>query len=396
VAVSDASQPQYSRQDTSASLARRRRAIVVALTVLATTLVLFAFCASLGNYWPVVLAVPVAVVTALGMRGRGIPDAPTPSLGVFALATATLLFSIVALAFVSWLVYWLLMGCLYALDLTPVDLDEDVIAGWIAPAWLAGLMLGYAPTAARELATGLYPSAGVHSRYVDVTRFKRSALLLRGAVAVVAIGVVIAIAYYGDLPGEDYGTALLVGLLILVSLFATPESTARPGAAAGSDVTDGVARELGEQGWTVLQRPQTGEAAIDPLLAEVDLFAHNGERALLVEVKAKSAGATPAQWAACTGLLTAAKALHRGVLPPEVASVDPVMVLVDIDLQPAIDGFARSHGMALVVVDTATGDIHVKGKQPLRGELEAMVRAAVADGSRPRDEPDESNQGAAS
>lgn len=351
---------------------------MVGITVACTAVVLFAFGASLGHFWPVLLALLVAVATALGMRGRSIPEAPTPSVGVFALATATLLFSVVAIAFASWVLYWILvLGLTLLEELTPLDLDADSIAGWIAPAWLAGLLLGYSPTAARELASSLYPAAGLHSRLFDVTRYQRSALLKRAAGAVVGVGTLIVLAYSADLPGEDPGTTLLVSLMLVVSLFATPESSPRVGTATGSDV-ENVTRSLEQRGWTVMPSPQTGEEGIDPLLAEVDLFAYKGHRSLLLEVRGERGESTPTQWAACTSLLTAARALPRTVLPPDVGSVDPVMVLVDSEVEPAIDRFARMHDVSLIVLDTRERSTYVNGPEPVRDELESVAELAVS------------------
>jgi hypothetical protein len=361
-----------------------RRVLVIGLTTACAAMAFLAFGASLGRYWTVLLTVPAAITAALGMRGRPIPDAPMPTLGVVALATATLLFSFVALAFVAWSLYWLVRGPLYFVEtLANVGLAAERIGWWFSLALLSLLLLAYAPSAARKLAAALYPAAGLHSRYFDATRFERSALLMRAGGAIAIVAALIVIAYTADLPGEDLGTTLLFSLVAVGSLFATPETGLRADAPAEEDV-ENVTYSLRKRGWTVLQTPRTGDEGIDPLLAEVDLFAYRETTSILVDVSRANGYATT-QWAACAGLVTAAQALPSTELPPGIDVVEPVMVLVDSAIEPALARFARRHSVSVVVLDMKDQSISVAASDRLYEELTAIGELAVTGPARTRE-----------
>ncbi len=362
-----------------------RRVLVIGLTAACAAIVFLAFGASLGRSWVVLLGVPAALTAALGIRGRPIPDAPMPTPGVVALATATLLFSFVSVTFFAWLLYWLVRGPLSLVEtLADIGLAAESIAWWGSLALLSLLLLVYAPNAARKLAAALYPAAGLHSRYFDATRFERSALLVRAGGGIAAVAALIVLAYAADLPGDDPGTTLLFSLMVVASLFATPEARLRTDAPAEEDV-ENVTYSLRKHGWTVIQSPRTGNEGIDPLLAEVDLFAYKDSTSILVDVSRANGTSAATQWAGCAGLVTAAKALPSTELPPGIKAVDPVVVLVDAELEPALARFARRHSVAFVVLDMKERSTEIGGSDRLREELMAVGELAVTGPARTRE-----------
>ena len=364
-------------QSPSSRVFDSRRVLVIGLTTACVAIVFLAFGASLGRSWVVLLAAPAALTAALGMRGRPIPNAPMPTLGVVALATATLLFSFVSVTFFAWSLYWLVRGAVSLVEtLAGVGLAAEPIAWWVSVAWLSLLLLAYAPNAARKLADALYPAAGLHSRYFDATRFERTGLLIRAGGGIAAVAALIFLAYTADLPGDDRGTTLLFALMVVASLFATPEARLRTDAPAEEDV-ENVTHSLRKHGWTVIHSPRTGNQGIDPLLAEVDLFAYKDSTSILVDVSRANGASAAMQWAGCAGLVTAAKALPSTELPPGISVVDPVMILVDTELEPALARFARRHSVALVVLDTKERSTSIGGSDRLHDELAAVGELAV-------------------
>jgi hypothetical protein len=268
----------------------------------------------------------------------------------------------------AWLLYWAVDGGLSVVErIGSVDIHSATVAWWFAFGWLALMVLGYAPTASGRLAVSLYPAAGLHSRFLDVARFKRNELLLRAlgtagvAVAATALG------FLFDLPGVDAGTALLFSLAIAASLFATPES-----AADERDVSSTV-RAFEVNGWTVLPSPRTGDAAIDPLLADVDLFAWKGSQAVLVDVKRTNGMPASAYWTSCAGLVTASRVLPRSQLPAGIADLDTVMFVLGAKLEREVESFASQQDVSIVVIDPETRTASVDGPPRLRDALEKVA-----------------------
>jgi hypothetical protein len=349
-----------------------RGVTIVVLFALVSTLVLFALGWSLGRPWLQLLAVPGTGLAAFGLRGHRIPDAIRPTIPEVALAAASVLFRVGSLALLWWLVYWFFVHALdWISDLGGFTLNQSTIAWLVTLVWLGPTYLAFCAPLAREVAGALYPAAGLHSTYYDVLRFRRTSLLSRFASAVVGLCGLTAFLVFADISGNDVGTLLLFSLLFLGGLFAAPESGVGSEPVAEVDVPT-VVRSFKDSGWAVVTNPQTGSQDIDPLLADVDVFASKGQRSLLVEVK-RGGGETEARrWAAAAGLLTAARELPPSEFPPGVRSCEPVLILVDARPTPSLTQFATDHGISIVGLDSDEKNVHVDAPEELRQDLEAL------------------------
>jgi hypothetical protein len=144
-------------------------------------------------------------------------------------------------------------------------------------------------------------------------------------------------------------TVLMIVLLSASAPLATLSSTEkRP---VVREVIDATRRALEGAGYQVLQAPRTGDASVDPLLADLSLYVRAPGRgsAFAIDIKASSTG-RPLDWSAASSLQLKVSALSNIETRDEdgeaVASITPVLVA----LTPADDTlreFARDHRMML-------------------------------------------------
>ena len=131
-------------------------------------------------------------------------------------------------------------------------------------------------------------------------------------------------------------------------------------------------------GWEVLPNPQTGNAGIDPYLAEVDLFARKGALSALMKVIQGEQGQVgagrldPVGWPVVATVLTAARSLPPDQLPDGVHTVEPVLVLLDTELQSEPLLFAAQNGVALLSVDADGVYARAREVPRLQEELQAI------------------------
>jgi hypothetical protein len=142
-------------------------------------------------------------------------------------------------------------------------------------------------------------------------------------------------------------------------------------------------------GWTVLPNPQTGDVGIDPYLAEVDLFASKDSLSVLMKVVRGDPGTVadgkldPVGWPVVATVLTASRVLPADQLPDGVKTVEPVVVLIDAELQSEPLLFASQNGVALLFVDGASAYALARDVPRLEEELQAIGERIRAQRQKP-------------
>jgi hypothetical protein len=136
-------------------------------------------------------------------------------------------------------------------------------------------------------------------------------------------------------------------------------------------------RELAESfdrlGFEVRRDPRTGDAAVDPLAASVDLVAFSSHRAFAVQVKAGSKDDTVAPSSA--GALTAAASAMSSLLDlPEGVKLEPMLVLAGPRPHEALVHFCNDNRISLVTLPQ--GNIETAA---LREALDRMAAAAASE-----------------
>jgi hypothetical protein len=349
-----------------------KKAVVCLLVTASAAILLFALGLALDRVWVTALALPFGVAAAVAVRRRVLPDGPPPVAGELLLGSATATYTMAAVALLWLAVYWLLHALL-----SLVSLDEDRWAWIVTLFWFGPTMLVAAARGAFELDTELHPGTGLRSRYRDVIRFRGRTLKLRALGSVAALAAFIAVALWRGWDDQTIGIVLLCFFALSSATFAVPAGAQRLGSVRAPDVKR-VADSAAAAGWDVLPNPQTGDVGIDPYLAEVDLFARKDGLSVLMKVIQGDVGGggegqlDPIGWPVVAGLLTAAKALPRSQLPEGVQTVEPVLVLIDAELQPEPLLFAAQNGVALLSVDAGETSARARGVPRLEDELRTI------------------------
>lgn len=356
----------------------RRKAVIALIVGVSAAVLLFALGLALGRAWMTWGAVVCLIAAALSLRRRMIPDCPRPSSGEVALAASTATYTISAVAFAWWGFYWLIRwGFSLFESVTSLDVNEDRIAWIVCLVMFGPVLVVAAARAAYEMEAELYPATGLRSRYRDVIRFRGRKLAIRTAALIVGLIAFIALAYVLDIQRDTVGTWLLIIFALGGATFAVPAGAQRLGSVRAPDVKL-VADCAAAAGWTVLPNPQTGDVGIDPYLSEVDLFASKGPLSVLMKVVQGDLGTVadgkldPVGWPVVATVLTASRVLPADQLPPGVETVEPVVVLLDTELQPDPLLFASENGIALLFVDSRSAYALASAVPRLEEELQKI------------------------
>jgi len=356
----------------------RRKAMICLVVGVSAAAMLYVLGLCVDRTWVAFGAVACAVAAALSLRGRIVPEGPRPSGGEVALAAATATYTIAAVTFMWWIFYWLIRWALALVDsVASLGLSEGRIAWIVTLLLFAPVLVAGAGRAAYEMAAELYPATGLRSRYRDVIRFRGRKLMWRTAALVAGLAAVVAAAVAFDVDRSTVGTWLLIILVLAGSAFAVPAGGQRLGSVRAPDVKR-VADSAAAAGWTVLPNPQTGDAGIDPYLAEVDLFASKGALAMLVKVVQGEPGTVaeghvdPIGWPVVATVLTAARSLPPDQLPEGVQTVEPVLVLIDAELQSEPLLFAVQNAVGLLSIDADGAVARARAVPRLEEELQAI------------------------
>jgi hypothetical protein len=371
----------------------RRKAVIAVIIALSSAVLLFALGLALGRAWMAWGAVACLVAAALSLRRRIIPNCPRPSTGEVALAAATATYTISAVAFAWWGFYWLIGWALSLFEtISSLSVNENRIA-WIACLVMFGPVLVVAAArSAYEMEAELYPGTGLRSRYRDVIRFRGRKLAMRTAALIVGLAAFIVLANVLDIQRDTVGTWLLISFVLSGAAFAVPAGAQRLGSVRAPDVKQ-VADSAAAAGWTVLPNPQTGDVGIDPYLAEVDLFASKDSLSVLMKVVRGDPGTVadgkldPVGWPVVATVLTASRVLPENQLPDGVKTVEPVVVLIDAELQSEPLLFASQNGVALLFVDGASAYALARDVPRLEEELQAIGERIRAQRQKPEVAP---------
>jgi hypothetical protein len=234
----------------------------------------------------------------------------------------------------------------------------------------------------------LYPDvAGVPSAYHELaTRRGRVILTVLFGLVFPAAAVALLLAT-GAASWPGY---VLLLYMILVSTTASPPDAVLLDTAS-DEAIDALAASFGESGYDVVMHPRTGEAEVDPLLVDVDMFAQKGPRRFAVQVKQREgeSAAEPLPWSAATGLATAARVLEldlqaSGPAEPEPTSppsvperVEPVLVLVGLEPDSSLNAFSEAEHVHILSVGRAGASSSV-GDPDVTGDLSRIVERYAA------------------
>jgi len=339
------------------------------LTAVATTIAAGALASVVGSPLALVAVFAATVlVAAITLRGFVSRGTVRPTTAEFLLATvdavsppAICCFFLIGLYFLADLAARLVASLL---ALVGVHWGHHLVVLIVAAVF--GVLYGVVTVVitVEAMREKLYPDvAGVPSVYHELAT-RRGRLMLT-----VLLGLIVpaaAVALLLATGAASWPGYVLLLYMILVSTTASPPDPVILDNAS-DEVVDALAASFGESGYEVVMHPRTGEAEVDPLLVEVDMFAQKGPRRFAVQVKQREgeSAAEPLPWSAATGLATAARVLEldlqaSGPAEPEPPSppsvperVEPVLVLVGLEPDSSLNAFSEAEHVHILSVGKA-------------------------------------------
>jgi hypothetical protein len=302
----------------------------------------------------VAAAAIVVGLATIALRTFAPPTTWRPSVIEFALAGLNMVSSASFLG-LCWLAlygvgYW---GCRTLVEIFHIQADARTYGLVFSTPFIFVMALGLTWEAIQSGAGQLYPErAGLPSRYYTLAAQGRRRIVISAVFVVLILGLTMALFRLA-------GNNAVVDILCLMYLFGVA-SAVRPRRAsepqqAGRPLVERIASELEENGFVTILSPRTGLPDLDPLLADLDLFAYRGEDGLAVEVKTQTGRDGSVDWKAVTGLVNAARVLRDATseLPNGVVRVTPMLILVDSEPDPSLLKFCSRESVPVVSVRLA-------------------------------------------
>ncbi len=260
------------------------------------------------------------------------------------LAVVAALFRTSAVAFCVVLPFILVR--LLALALGPASIWVRIL-WYIAVGIACFFLLGGLGVTARILLEVLFPKAGVGNAplFPGFTWRKVALLGFLGLLAIAVLGLLASF-------GWSYAYVAMIVVLIIVS---APVSTAfdrQKPPSVSPPVFEAVKALLVASGYRIWGRVQTGEVALDRLIAVFDLVAEKDGNALAIQVKTSASGSDPVTWTEASALRTAVWALYRGAEKQQakIGNIRPVLVLFGRIADPSLVDFCQEESIGLAVV----------------------------------------------
>jgi len=240
---------------------------------------------------------------------------------------------------------WLLKAFLSWIGVS-LAVQPDVIAFWPA-AVLQVLMSLFLGGGGERLRAQLYPDvAGFRSAFYDLGVRKRGRLVGCAAGVFAFLGILIA----GHLLWV--WNERLVYMLLQFALAVVGGSLWTVGdlPILSSSALYPVKRLLEATGREVTTLPNTGDESVDPLLANIDLYADDEARPLAIQLRTPEHRPGTIDWTAASTLKTAAWTLDdvRRASREDCPQTEPVMVLVGVEVDESLDLFAGENGVRVV------------------------------------------------
>jgi hypothetical protein len=241
---------------------------------------------------------------------------------------------------------------------------DDVFAAAARPSMYGAVpfFVGSLTLTLREVTEQLYPDrAGVQTVFETATLSPRLIWTFTGIVLGCGVVMLVAAALNYQMPWW-ITTALLVAVVSGSIPLATLSSTDKQPVVR--EAIDATRRMLESAGYEVLQAPRTGDASVDPLLADLALYvrAPGRNRAFAIDIKAAPEGET-LDWSAASSLTLKVSALTnietREAGGEMTATITPVLVTLT-PTNRTLHEFAQDHDvmlfdLAAAAVATETG-----------------------------------------
>ncbi len=365
----------------SSAGSRVNRPAIAAAIAVGQAIGILPICFLIGGPRIALIAVGILVVMALAtpfFKRIETVSTAEPRPGHFVMATASAAFHggvtgymWVSVYLMTAIVIWTLRAIVGWPDVTDVSDASVRLSMYVAvPFFVASLTLSY-----REVTEQLYPNrAGVQTVF-DTAPLSPRALWMLTALVLLCGALLLTAAALNYQPHWGITVVMLIAILLGSVPLATLSSTSnRP---LVREVIDATRRTLELAGYEVLPAPRTGDASVDPLLADLSLYVRTPgrNRAFAIDIK-ESTTDRPLDWSAASSLALKCSALANIEARETGGELRGTIVPVLVTLTPAdnsLQDFAQDHNVTLFDLGTA-------GRETDAGRTAssyAMVRGAA-------------------
>jgi hypothetical protein len=353
--------------------------LIVVLLMLGANLVAFTPVVMITKH-PIVLGVILAVVlvlSILSVRNYRSRATEAPSLAEFILAGFE---AICIPAFVAtlWMAsYSVLFG------LVKVVASLAHLLGWVLlldaasiayyPSLLFGVFLFVRMNVSRtrDVCVKLYPdTAGIRSQYYKFFTTEHSRLV--GAI----IGaLLIIVGLTGLWVTTNWNRNVIIycmqlGFLTLGGVFLSETSAVSTEKKKRLSVVERVGKLLELAGYQVEISPRTQDAAIDPLLTNIDIFARREEHNLLLDIKSRLDAEKELDWRSTSTLIQSAYLLgsQRDIKPEQM---DARLLLIDVNPDKSLLAISKQEKVPVLIIHETQIDAILE-QHDLDGQLQAI------------------------
>jgi len=235
---------------------------------------------------------------------------------------------------------------LYSLWYTPGSFPGRIL-WYFAVANACFFLLGGLLTVGKDLLEALFPKTGVGNAFL-FPGFTWRKLAFPGFLGLTTIAVL------GLLASLGWSYAYL-GMIIALMIMSAPVSSSfdrQKHPVANSSVLEAMKALLMTCGYTIFERLQTGQPALDRLIALFDLVAYKDGNALALQFKTDASNSAPVMWTEASALRTACWAIYRGAEKQQakLSNVQPVLVLFGRAPDASLSEFAKEESIGLAIV----------------------------------------------
>lgn len=254
---------------------------------------------------------------------------------------------------VSWLVTFVVswLGVLWTPNLDAIAFYPTII--------IVGLMgIAFIVLAVETIIKQLYPvTAGAKHAFYEFATDRRSALIRRFTIAIVILVIIIVLLILIGKARTIFYILLQISLLYvgfpLILFGKRNRQQYKRRFPVTTRAVQAFSRLFKTAGYEVITSPRTGDAAMDPLLAGLDLFVYSEERALAVNIKHARVDKAPVTWTDALEVRSAARIFGRAKLELEIKAkiIEPVLILIGVNTDETLGNFTKKESIRLVELD---------------------------------------------
>jgi len=248
---------------------------------------------------------------------------------------------------IAWLVTYLafLLGPKWNVNLDHIAFYPSIVFSGLGA--IAAIVVG-----TRKMINQLYPTAAETKHAFFVLLTSKRSLLIKWtiwALVILAVLFISSLIVTGGLSKVFIILLQLYFAYVALPLLLPPSGSRRRRPPQTEKAIEALGKLLGAAGFKVISSPETGDARIDPILRNIDLFAYNDEKALVLNVK-YNMPKDPVRLVDALNVLTAARSLSLSSKELEIPTdnVIPVLLAIEGHADESIVEYAQKASVKII------------------------------------------------